>query len=194
MSATRAYNRGHKKRVNWLSCKWCECDSSTQRETCIVGVWRVLKKRSIVEENVATIDKERKKVRNEKKWMPIMTLIGGSTSLVSQCSPSWDEGSILQIYIRKSHLKRYCDGKWCLNLEGNYLQEAFKKPELCFTREEWKKKELVEEASSYYTENKTFGKFILDFQLVEREIGEDALNGCSSNLDKSFSRFDLEIV
>ena len=134
MSATTAYNRGRKKKVNWLSCKWCECDSSTQRETCIVGVWRVLKKRSIVEENVATIDKERKKVRYEKKWMPIMTLIGGSTSLVSQCSPSWDEGSILQIYIRKSHLKRYCDGKWCLNLEGNYLQEAFKKPELCFTQ------------------------------------------------------------
>ena len=81
---------------------------------------------------------------------------------------------------------------WSLNPEGNYLQKAFKKPELCSTQIQRRIKEkLVEETTC--SRNKTFWKFILDFQL-KREIGEDAQNGCSSNLDKSFSRFDLEIV
>ena len=85
---------------------------------------------------------------------------------------------------------------WCLNPEGNYLQNAFKKPELCSTQIQRRIKEkLVEETtcSCVTCSFVTFWKFILDFQL-RREIGEDAQNGCSSNLDKSFSRFDLEIV
>ena len=60
-----------------------------------------------------------------------------------------------------------------------------------YTEKNGKRKNLLKKL--LYTENKTFWKFILDFQL-KREIGEDAQNGCSSNLDKSFSRFDLEIV